>query len=486
MCVAKVTFICYLYNIKSNFMKKSILKKILYTIIGLSAVIFLSNIFLSSYFKSEIKDIISKQITIHTNGMYQTSIDDIRINLFTLKASALGISFFPDENKMNTGSFSDYGSISLGRIDFSHPVFVFRNKRISEVKNFTLKISDVNYTFPDSLYYMTMDNITFFQTDSTLQVDNITYRSFVPQYDFAYKDPKHSDWMDLTVGSLAIRHISISEFIDDRIFKADLISLADATFQNYKNQNIPIEHHKMPLIYEQVQRLPYPFLVKEVKINDLSIYYRELAVGGKDPGEIYFSKMNISTQNFTNIIDGVGQNNDLKVDTKLMGEGLINAQLSFPVDTIRDEVIISGKLGPMSMIALNSMIEPLAPTKISGGTIQELDFRIVGGKEKAVIDMCFLYRDLSVDILLKNDENEKHENPFLSFLATGLIRKNNPEEGEEVLCVTREHLRDPMHSSFNYLWKIYFAGLKETLGYTEQREESINWVREKIKELKED
>ncbi|MCC8144937.1 MAG: hypothetical protein LIO93_00540, partial [Bacteroidales bacterium] len=207
--------------------------------------------------------------------------------------------------------------------------------------------------------------------------------------------------------------------------------------------------------------------------------YEELDKKGIDPGYINFTQMEgIFENGITNIVTSHTQTNKLIASGKLMNEGMIQAELYFPVDSTYDNTRIKGTLGTMSMISLNNIIEPMAPVRINSGFIQGMEYDIQGGKEKAIIDMCLRYNNLSVQIMLPMGEKYRSNKGILSFLVNGLIENNNPAAEGELRCVHTEHIRDPYHSSFNYLWKIYFAGLVETLGFTKERQRNVKWLQE--------
>jgi hypothetical protein len=382
-----------------------------------------------------------------------------------------GIVHFYSEDRHDTTRVTLY-NIHFQAEDFKIDSLSDKNLHCLYSKDFQLIIDSTAIHFPNHLYTLRSGKLEVALKDSLLKISDVAYVSKIPKWEFAYQDPKHSDWMDLRVGSIELKGLHIQRWMKEKRLFLDSLLVGKVYFRNYKNQKIPITHHQMPLIYEQVQRFPLPFSIQFVKVSDLNVFYEELAQKGTKPGLIKFTKMEGIFDGFTNIVSSPAQMNKLTATGKLMNKGLIRAELSFPVDSTNDQARITGTLGPMDMISLNSIIEPMVPVKIKSGFIQGLDFDIVGGKEKADIDMCLYYNDLSVDV------------GFLSLVANGLIERNNPKSGKEPRRVHVEHIRDPYHSSFNYLWKIYFAGIEETLGYTEKRQKRVTWAIKEYHALK--
>ena len=457
-------------------------RRLVWSIAFLALAVLLSSVFLSLFLKTKLRQEINNEIAVLTKDKYIADYNEFNINLFTLSASIRDFSLKPRPEIIL--SDSNHSSLFIEKLNISQPSFSWIFGKKSSVPKFNVTISDLRYTLPDSLYYVEIDNLGYNWQDSSLFIQDLKYKSFVDEYQFAYHDPKHSDWMDIELGSFQIENIALEELMRNKSIFADQISLDNMVFRNYKNKKIDIEHHFMPILYEKIQGIPHLFRIQKVLINNLSIYYQEMAKNGTDPGEIFFTKINIESQNFTNIPTTSTQMNRLDLSGKLMEEGQIKAQLYFPVDTAYDHAEIKGTLGPMAMISLNKIIEPLSFFQINGGMIQGMDFHITGNKEKANIDMCLLYKDLSIKIYRQNDGPEEHENIFLSVLANNLIMKDNPENGETPRRVYAEYERDPLHSSFNYLWKIVYSGLAETLGYSKAMQERVNWLREEVKKVK--
>jgi hypothetical protein len=350
--------------------------------------------------------------------------------------------------------------------------------------HFRLSIDTTQIRLPGHLYTLNAGKIEVNLQDSLVKVSNISYTSLVPQWDFAYQDPKHSDWMDIRVGEMELKNLRLRQSVQEKSLLLDSLLISNIYLSNYKNRKIPGTHQIVPVIYETVQKFPVPFRINYVKAGNLNVLYEEMSANGTDPGAIRFTRMEGVFDGFTNIVSSHTQVNKLTATGKLMNEGLIRAELYFPVDSTYDVVQIRGTLGAMGMLALNKIVEPMAPVRIKGGFIRGMDFSITGGKEKAEIDLCLLYNDLSVQIVFPPGSEHRPDRGILSLIANGLLERNNPEPGKEARRIRTEYIRDPYHSSFHYLWKIYFSGLTETVGYTRERQKNVDWVEKELKKLK--
>ncbi|MDL2223077.1 hypothetical protein LJB98_03160 [Bacteroidales bacterium OttesenSCG-928-M11] len=356
----------------------------------------------------------------------------------------------------------------------------FSNGKLSiDTSKIHFSLLKSNLVLPGNLYTLEIESIDFKIMEKNLKIHDISFSSIVPKWEFAQKDPKHSDWFDLQINSIEMKGIELDSLLSDKKLYADSLFVDKINLQNYKNAQIPIKHNYMPMIYTVVQRLPIPFHISFVRATHMNVEYEELPKKGNKPGRINVSDLNGTFYNYTNIITSPKQTSLLEANGKLMGEGKFTAKVVLPVDSTYDHISLDIHLGAMSMISLNPILENMTPVRAENGFIREGNFHIQGNSKRAFIQMKLLYNDLTVDILAQNGD-KKTDIPFFSFLANGVISRNNPDNGEEVRIITSHYERDPLHSSFNYLWKTMYSALIEVIGYTESRQEAVEWVREKL------
>jgi hypothetical protein len=450
-------------------MNKKLLRISLIILIGLLIIESL-HFFLTLEAEKIVREDLISKMSRWTNDRYHLEFEEIDIHLICGSASI-------ERVKLN--------DIQIGKIDFKGlNLWELRKKQPYSFPFSTIRLSDIAYPLPNDLYTLQIDQIVVHPADSLLRIEQITYVSKTPKWEFAYQDPKHSDWMDVRIGKLELKNLHLQRYLHEKEIHLDSLLVSNVHFGNYKNRKIPTPPKPVPLVYELVQRVPIPFQVDYVKIADLDVEYEELAPTGTDPGYIRFTDIEGIFSGFTNRIASHTQTNTLTLSGKLMNEGKIQAEMQFPVDSTYDEVSIRGALEAMNMLSLNKMLEPMAPARIRSGFIERMDFNIVGGKEQAQLDMCLLYHDLSVEMMHAFDQQNRVDMPVLSLFANGLIRRNNPELGQTPFRVHTSYIRDPYHSAFNYVWKIYFSGLMETLGYTQNRKQEVNWLKQELKKKK--
>lgn len=53
---------------------------------------------------------------------------------------------------------------------------------------------------------------------------------------FAYLQPHHKDWFDVSVGQVALAGIDLSTYLSEKVLRIADVQISDAVLQNFKNQ----------------------------------------------------------------------------------------------------------------------------------------------------------------------------------------------------------------------------------------------------------
>jgi hypothetical protein len=182
---------------------------------------------------------------------------------------------------------------------------------------------------------------------------------------------------------------------------------------------------------------------------------------------LFFSDVNAHVTNVSNYLERRGKNRTISIDTdaRLMGEGLLKAAIRYDLEDEQGKFTMKGTLGKMDLRRLNTMIEPEAKASIKSGTLNRLDFNILGNDYSGEGELIIRYDDLKLELLNKNYE---HDNKFLkkvgAFLAnTIVIRSSNPKKNGNLKKGSIYFIRENHKSMFAYWWKLIFSGLKSTL-----------------------
>jgi len=215
-----------------------------------------------------------------------------------------------------------------------------------------------------------------------------------------------------------------------------------------------------------LQKVKFPVNIKKLIIKNGYVAYKERgAISGKT-GTVFFKNLNGTVSNVTNIKDVIAQNNMmvLNATTSFMGVCNIQTNWQLPLNTSNGAFSISGTGGSFDATALNSITEPLGMVAIRKGIFNKITFNLTGNDLMAKGSSLFLYENLKIDVLKKDDKDStiNEKKGVTSFLANLLAKDNNPQNGE-----TRKNDvnmdRDLTKSFFYLIWKSVFAAAKKTV-----------------------
>ncbi|MDH6354905.1 hypothetical protein M2132_001240 [Dysgonomonas sp. PH5-45] len=327
----------------------------------------------------------------------------------------------------------------------------------------------------DGYYTLRFGKIAVSKKNESLSVSGIHLDPSYSKTEFAYKHPRHKDWFDVRVGGLRLSGIDVPRYFSENILDAKNLHVNDVYLKNFKNQQIEIEHNIMPMIYEGLQTLPLKFRIATTDVKNFNVEYEELPKSGNVAGKIFFTDMNATIPELTNIASQPHQFIDINADGKLMGEGYFTAKWQIPVDKSYDRFLLGAHLHNFDLRELNRLITPMAPAKVVSGTVKDVRFNIDASSLGGKVDMTMLYNGLNINIL--KDSEGKTPNKFISGLANRVIKRDNPDKpNKKPRSSHLEIERDPYHSTFNYMWQLLRPPLVESVGISQGKQNFVKKV----------
>jgi hypothetical protein len=214
-----------------------------------------------------------------------------------------------------------------------------------------------------------------------------------------------------------------------------------------------------------------------IKLDTVNLYnskftYEELAVDGKQPGQIFFEDLNAYAFHITNdsTLLANGAAVQLFANAYLMGDGFVEAAFTFPIANENNSFTFQGSLAPMDLRSINPMLEHVASLKVNSGISRRLTFEVQADEEYADGFMRFYYRDLNVALLKKDAKPKKvgKIKGLLTMFANVLVKSKNPR----FLFLKRGRIyteRDKSKSIFNYWTKTLLSGVKHSVGFSYEK-----------------
>ena len=215
--------------------------------------------------------------------------------------------------------------------------------------------------------------------------------------------------------------------------------------------------------YQSMMKMPTEFYIKNVQIKNGYVSYRERGAISKNIGDVFFSNVNGSIANATNMESYIKQKNTMEVNVsaKFLNMALLSSQWKIPLNAKDGAFSITGNVASFNGINLNPVIEPLGMGSIKSGNIKRFDFNLKGNDIKATGEAVVLYNDLKIK-LLKNKGSAITNKSVTSFVANIIIKDQNPSNGK-VRTGNIAFDRVMTKSFFNLIWKSLFDGFKKSI-----------------------
>lgn len=327
-----------------------------------------------------------------------------------------------------------------------------------------VNLSNIVLHSETGLYNMSLDKLSLNKKDSSVVLSGFRMTPKFDKNEFSSKLKFQDDRFDININSVVMKGIGYKRVVSGLPLHISSIILDGLTADIYRDKNVPFNFNKYPLFHnEMFLKANFPLIIDTLAVTGSKIIYGELVAGRTEPGTISLDDFNLQSYHLTNIPEQDSAENVMKLDVqaKVMGEGMLNAELLLPLEGNTREIICSGSVGAMQLSPLNAMLEPSINMKFNAGTVTRMTFYFEGNDNVSNGWMEFLYKDIDV-VILKKDEGK--EWGFVSFLANKMTHSNNPPPGKtQFKSVSIGYERDKNKGMINFIWKTIQSGMVRTI-----------------------
>ena len=329
--------------------------------------------------------------------------------------------------------------------------------------NARLTIAKITHMPADESTRLEVDSLTVGTAEQAIRIGSL---SIIPTYtkeEFGHKAWRHADWQRASFSGISCHGVDFGRLFGNGELHIDSVHLAQGGYSSYKNRNIGRTEWIKPMHYQTIQRIPVKFAVRTGVIGSVDAQYEELKAGGDKAGIITFNKIGGRIDWLSNIPTTEHTYSEWRLHAQMMNTGTLTVTGYMPIDSLNDRFELMAVLGKTDARVLNDMIVPLNNLTVTAGTIDKMDFHIVGNTHQATVDMTFLYNGLKIALLKEKDGRIKEES-FISRIVNNMVLLDSNPLHKETRRAHESTQRDPYRSPWNYLWRTIFAGAKETIG----------------------
>ncbi|MFT3747610.1 MAG: hypothetical protein QM768_04810 [Agriterribacter sp.] len=338
--------------------------------------------------------------------------------------------------------------------------------RILFSKHMLLNSAKLSWTSKNKLYRYSLDSIT-------LNSDNnrVSARSFkiIPQLDeikFAQKKVFQADRYDIVLNDISVEKLNFLSLFKEKIY-AESVSIHHSNIKIYRDMTRKPDGKSRLGTYPQqrIAQIPIPVSIGKLALMNSYVEYKEKGRIMQKIGKVIFADLNGTFLNISN--EGADNKQNAltaNINANFLRRYRVKTTWSFYLNNKRGRFDVSGQLGSLDATGLNQLLEPLGGVKINKGRINQLSFNLKADNYSMKGPVKFLYNDLKVSVLKKDEETkELKKNKLVSIGANMLIYDDNPSKNKPLRIGEADFKRDTTRSMFHMCWKTLMDGIKSAV-----------------------
>ena len=327
-----------------------------------------------------------------------------------------------------------------------------------------LSADGIAFASKDKIYNI---NIGPFKLNNRKKQIAVNYISVVPKMSevaFVNSLKFQKDLFNINIKNIVFGGADLAMLLEKKSIVAETLTFTPSIKVFNDRTVTPDTASKMGKYPQQsIVKLTTAIYIKKVNVTNGYVSYRERGAISKNIGDVFFTNVNGSLTNVTNMEAYLKQNSLMMVNvtTKFLNTAFVTSQWKMPMMTSDGAFSITGKVDGFDGKKLNPVIEPLGMGSVISGNIKSYAFNLQGNDYKGMGDAVLLYDDLKIKLLKSKDDVIKNKS-VTSFIANIIIKDQNP--GNNKTRTAKIYFDRVMTKSFfNLVWKSLFDGAKKSL-----------------------
>jgi hypothetical protein len=318
---------------------------------------------------------------------------------------------------------------------------------------------------PDTLIELSAARLQADFTDSTLGLAGVEHEPAISEAAWARRVKVRRDRIHFTADSLYGRGVAYRVFLTRGDIGVRALELRGGRLDVLTDRRIPKGPPRRFRTPQQVAAQTRSALwLDTVIVGGGTITYRERKPETERPGVVSFEQVRGTILDLD--LPSRGEPLRIEASARLMGEGLLSASASVPLDAPDFRYALSGRLGRMPAKAFNRFLSVNEGFELDGGWVEEIDIRQTVRAGLARTTVTPRYRDLSVDPTGEGGgvigSVTRGAREFLA--QTFVVRSSNPDDPDEAPRAARTLRRyQPTSTWLQLIWLGLRDGLTEVL-----------------------
>jgi hypothetical protein len=318
---------------------------------------------------------------------------------------------------------------------------------------------------PDPTIEISVGRLLADFTDSTLSLRAAAHEPAIPESEWVRRVRVRRDRIRFALDSLQGRGVAYRAFLATGDVGVRALELRGAVLDVLTDRRIPKGRPRAHPTPQQVAaRTSSAVRLDTVLVSGGRIVYREHEPGRDRPGVVSFEALRATVLDLD--LPSEGQPLRIEASARLMGEGVLSARATVPLDAPDFRYDLSGRLGRMPAEAFNRFLSVNESFAFDDGRVEEITFSqtVRGGRARTTV--IPRYRDLSVEPSgegggVIGSVKRAVEETIADALV---VRSRNPDDEDEEPRVARTARRyDPTGTWIQFLWFSLREGLLDVV-----------------------
>ena len=265
------------------------------------------------------------------------------------------------------------------------------------------------------------------------------------------------DYYNIKTGPIEIRSYDWGfDAQKEGYFKAKQLTVNSPVATIYRDVSFPNRPINNGLFSKKLRDIKFNFFVENLQLNNANLTYQETGDIKRKPGQLSFTKMNMSVKNiYSGYKRNSGPRTQINVSTVFMKNSYLKTQWAFDILDRSDRFTIKGQIDDFDVVAMSPFLKPYLKVEMTG-KIDKMMFDFTGNNYIANGTYAMDFSGLKVDILREDGSKRK----LLSAVGNMVVRTNS-KGIKEVDIKPVERVKEK--SFFNFLWLCVLQGLKQTI-----------------------
>lgn len=293
-----------------------------------------------------------------------------------------------------------------------------------------------------------------------VKINGFEFRPIKEKQTFLDESFYQTNYMLAKIDTISVQKLRINA--TDSSIRIGFIHVSAPSLEIDRDKTHPFYAKNIKLLPTNAfKRIGPRFKIDTIQLVNGKILYTEKSRITGQAGSMSFTNLNGLVRNVKNLDLKDGDSLYIRASTRFLDSAVVKLRVRESYGDTLAGFLMTTQVSPFNTSILNPALIPLVGVKFESGFVDTLQMRAVGREYLSLGSMKFLYRDLKVDFLNKNDTS-KHsvKNILLKFAANKLVIKAN--NMNRIGTVYFE--RDRQRAVFQYWVKMILSGVTTSIG----------------------